>query len=169
MANIVTIADYLVGSVVLQQDDTTEERFDSIRDEYQNNYIYKLLGAELGGLFLADLDGSGVPVTARFLAIYNAFQEDDSCGMQISKGIKFYIKNTIWFYFARINNTAVTVAGNISKLGENSEPSFSGKNLAYLYNQAVDTGLAIQWYIRENSTVYPEYNGQFLDYVTGIR
>lgn len=169
MADIVTIADYLVGAAVLQQDDTTEERFDAIRDEYQNDYIYKLLGAELGGLFLADLNGSGVPQTARFTAIYEAFQEDDSCGMQISKGIKFYIKNIVWFYFARVNNFAVTIAGNVSKLGENSDVATPGKTLAHLYNQSIDTGKAIQWYIEQNSSTYPEFNGQELDYVTGIK
>lgn len=169
MANIVTITDYQVGSVTLQQDDQTEDRFDAIRDEYQNSYIYQLLGAELGTLFLADLDGSGVPQTARFEDIYNAFAEDDECEeIKESKGIKFFIKNIIWFHYARVNNISITTAGNIYKLGENSEPALSGKHYANIYNQAIDTGKAVQWYICQNIEDYPEYNGQELEYCIGI-
>ncbi len=169
MANIVTFSDYVEGSVTLQQDSTTQARLEAIRDEYQDHYIYQLLGAELGTAFLADLDGSGVPQTARFEALYDPFVEDDECeGIQRSLGIKIFIKNIIWFHFARINNVRVTVAGNASHLSENSEQAYNGKYLAHLFNQSIDTGKAIQWYIHQNSADYPEYNGQYLDYVIGI-
>lgn len=169
MANIVTFSDYLEGTVTLQQDSTTQARLEAIRDEYQDGYIYQLLGADLGTLFLTDLNGSGVPQTARFTALYNAFVEDDECeGIKRSQGIKFFIKNLIWFHFARINNTRVTAAGNVSHLAENAEPAFNGKYYAHLYNQSIDTGKAIQWYIHQNSEDYPEYNGQYLDYVIGL-
>lgn len=166
---IVEITDYDSGTVMLQQDDTTTDRFDSIRDEWQDTYIYKLLGAELGGLFLADLNGSGVPVTTRFLSIYNAFATDDGCDdLQISAGIKMYIKNIIWFHYARENSTLITTAGNMNKLSENSDPSTDGKYLVHVYNNAIKTGKAIQWYINQNSSTYPEYKGKYLDYVMGL-
>ena len=168
MSAIVNISDYL-GTVQLQQDDTTEDKFDAIRDEFSDQYVYKLLGAELGKLFLANLDVNGVPVTARFLAIFNAFANDDGCeGVQISAGLKYYIKQVIWFHYARVNNVLITTAGNTTKLGENSEPAITGNVLAHNFNKGIKTGKAIQWYICQNSDDYPEYKGQYLDYVVGL-
>ena len=87
MASIVSLSDF-IGSLQLQQDNFTEDRFNSIRDEWEPQFIYKLLGAELGGLFLADLDANGVPITARFTDIYEAFQLDYNCEVIKSIGIK---------------------------------------------------------------------------------
>ena len=166
---IVTISDFAIGTVILQKDNQTEDQLDAIVDEYQDDYIYKLLGAELGALFLADLNGSGVPASARFLSIYNAFASDSGCdGVVQSKGIKFFIKNIIWFHYARQNNVSISTSGNNVKLGENSEPNNSGRYLAHVYNQAIDTGKAIQWYINQNSGTYPEYKWSYLDYCIGV-
>jgi hypothetical protein len=167
MPNIVTISDFN-GSVQLQRDNQTSAKFDLIRDEFTNQYIYSLLGVELGDLFLADLDGSGVPVTARFTSIYAAFQQDWNAGIVQSRGIKYYIKNIIWYYYARQNNVVITTAGNRTKKGENSDPSIDGMYLAKNYNLSINTGKAIQWYINQNIATYPEYNGQYLEYLIGI-
>lgn len=180
MADIVEIADML-GTVQLQEDDCTEDLFNEIRDEWQDTYIYKLLGAELGKLFLADLDAnSPTTLSPRFQAIYDKFVVDvEECfsfsyyGYSVysgkivqSKGIKDYIKYVIWFYFARNNNVIISLAGNKLSVGENSEPSADGFNLVRNYNKAIDTGRAIQWYVcnNEDGHEYPEYNGTVLDY-----
>lgn len=168
---IVTIDDY-IGEFQLQFDNQTTARFNAIRDNHTNDYIYLLLGAELGGLYLADLDADGVPSEARFLALYNAFQEDLSngyySGMVQSKGMKFFIKGIIWWYFARANNVRISLAGNKSSTSQNSSPNADGLFLARIYNEAIETGKAIQWYISQNSSTYPEYNGQRLEYNIGI-
>ena len=168
---IVTIDDY-IGEVQLQIDNATTARFNSIRDKHSDDYIYQLLGGELGTLYLADLDANGVPSEARFLAIYNAFVQDASdvslYGLVQSKGIKFYIKNIIWFYFARQNNVRISLGGNKSSSSQNSTPNADGLYLARIYNESIDTGKAIQWYINQNSETYPEYNGQRLIYCIGL-
>ena len=41
--------------------------------------LRRLLGVELYNLFIADLDGNGVPQTAIYQAIYNAFDVDYNC------------------------------------------------------------------------------------------
>lgn len=174
---IVTIDDY-IGEFQLQIDNQTTARFNAIRDNHTNDYIYQLLGAELGALYIADLDANGVPSEARFLALYNAFQEDLSngfyfwdsyySGMVQSKGMKFFIKGIIWWYFARANNVRISLAGNKSSVSQNSSPNADGLFLARIYNEAIETGKAIQWYIYQNSSTYPEYNGQRLEYNIGI-
>jgi len=171
---ITNITDF-VGTTQLQEDDNTEDKFNVIRDERENTYIFKLLGAELGNLFIADLDANGVPQTARFTDIFEAFAEDVSSGfcfewMTInglveSKGIKQYLIDTVWFYFARNNPVLITTGGNKISESENSSNSADGATLGRIYNKAVDTGLAIQWFIEDKPTIYPEYNGQKLKYI----
>lgn len=168
MANIVTISDF-VGSVQLQYDTRTEAKFNYIRDENEASIIYELLGAELGALFIADLDGNGVPQEARFLSIYNAFADDTGYGAVVeSKGIKFYVKNIIWYFFARQNNHLITTSGNTVKKSENADVSVDPFFLAQNYNKSIRTGQAIQWYINENLSDYPEYQGQELHYMIGL-
>ncbi len=172
---ILNITTDFTGTAQLQFDTQTEAKFDVIRDEREAEYIYQLLGAELGKLFIADLDANGVPLTARFTAIYDAFVEDIGTtsfynwpGMESiaeSKGIKYFLKNIIWFYFARNNQMLVTAGGNKSAASQNSEPNNDSFALARMYNKSIDTAHAIQWYIYDNSATYPEYNGQFLEYI----
>jgi len=172
---ILNIETDFTGTAQLQFDTQTEAKFDVIRDERESTYIYQLLGAELGALFIADLDANGVPVTVRFLDIYNAFAEDIGTttfynwpGIDTiaeSKGIKYFLKNIIWFYFARNNQMLVSAGGNKSASSQNSTPNNDSFALARMYNKSIDTGHAIQWYICDNSATYPEYNGQFLEYI----
>lgn len=183
MPYIVAISDFL-GDQFLPEDDFTEDFFDPMLDDWHDSFIYKLLGAELGKLFLADLDPNGVPQAARFLDIYNKFAEDTSTvggfwgsfyedcpfrnGLVESKGMKYFMKGIIWWYFARNNNVVATLAGNKTSLSENTEVNFDNGNLARNYNNAINTGKAIQWYIWDNSDVYPEFNGKHLDYQIGL-
>lgn len=168
MPNIVTISDF-VGEVQLQQDNTTTAKFNYIRDEHTNAYLYKLLGVDLATLFIADLNGSGVPVTARFLSIYNAFASDTDYGAIVqSRGLKFFVKGIVWYFYARQNNHLITTAGNTVKRSENADVSTDPFFLAKNFNSAIETGHAIQWYINDNLSTYPEYNGQELHYLTGL-
>ena len=168
MANIVTISDF-EGSFQIQSDTRTTARFNLVRDEYQNEFIYTMMGAELGALFLADLDGSGVPQTAIYLSLYNAFQEDTDFGALVrSRGIKEAVKAYVWFFFARNNNHLITTSGNTVKRSENADVSIDPFYLAQNFNKAIETAHAIQWYINENLSDYPTYNGQELEYMIGI-
>ena len=72
------------------------------------------------------------------------------------------IEAVIWFYVARDNNIVIALGGNVSSLSQNSNTSTDPINLARNYNKAIRTGRAIQHFICENSTDYPEYNGQYL-------
>jgi hypothetical protein len=165
LADLVTIDDF-VGDFFLQQDITTQNAFNSIRDEWDRVYIRRMLGVELGNLFLADFDtNSGVP-TGRYKTIYDPIQ-DDSNGIIIeSRGIKYMMKGITWYYFARQNNTIASTGGNKTTASENSTPSDQSFFLAKNFNSAIKTGREIQRYIRENSSDYPEYNGQYLNMIS---
>lgn len=168
MANLVTISDF-EGVFQIQTDTRTVAKFNLIRDEYQNDFLYDLLGADLTALFLADLDANGVPQTAIYEAIYDPFAEDTDSGYVVrSKGLKEAIKAIVWYHFVRQNNHLVTTSGNTVKKSENADISTDPFYLAQNYNKAIEIGFAIQWYINENMSDYPEYNGQELEYLTGI-
>ena len=164
MAYIVSISDF-VGEFQLQQDNNTESKFDLIRDEHSRTYVRRLLGAELGNLFLTDLDANGpTALTARFQSIYDAFEEDFNYEIIESKGLKFFIKSVVWFYYARQNNVIVSLGGNKAATSQNSEPTNNGIWMAHMFNKGVETANAIQWYILQNASTYPEFNGQRIPY-----
>lgn len=167
MANIVEIADF-TGEFQLQSDTYSDAKFDIIRDEHSNTAIYELLGGELGTLFLADLDANGVPQTARFTDIYDAFVIDESPGINQSKGIKEYIKGIVYFYFARNNPFIVSLGGNSITKAQNSNNNINPNYIVRIYNNSIVIGKNVQWYIANNSATYPEYNGQYLNYNSGL-
>ena len=78
-------------------------------DEYiesnQKEFLIDLLGATLYDLFIADLDPStGLPLSTRFLNIFNAFHLDDTIGtgeQKKSKGIKVMLKGFTYFNIVR--------------------------------------------------------------------
>ena len=170
MAELISISDF-TGEEFLQEDLNTSDWFDQILNQHARPFVRQLLGVELGNLFLANWDtvvGDSSLLDARFKAIWDAFQED--CGSSIveSKGMQFSIKGILWFYYARQNNSLVTTGGNHSQLSENSTPTNDGIWMAKNYNEAIRTARMIQWYICDNSSDYPEYNGQHLDFYNGL-
>ena len=112
--NIIEISD-CIGSTFIQKGKFTDDRFDDIRDEWTNTFLYEMLGAELGKLFIDDLV-AGVPDDPIFKDLYDPFVEDDGREVRESKGIKDMIKQIIWFYFARNNSFVVELTGNNADL-----------------------------------------------------
>lgn len=165
MPDIISISDFL-GSHNFPQDQFSETNdYNPILAERQLELIYKVMGAELGQLFIDDLDANGVPVTARFQDLYNAFVMQDSCDKIVeSKGVKFMILGYVYYFLVKEGNARVTLTGNKQVKGENSEANQNVGFMARRYNDSIATGKAIQWFICENSTVYPEYKGVELNY-----
>lgn len=161
MADITTISDY-TGEVQLQFDNATKGKFNVVRDAWTNRSLNQLLGAQLTTLFLADLDPSGIPQAPRFTDIFDAFAIDENNDVVESKGIKEYIKGIVWFYFARNNTTLIRTGGNTVPEAENSENELDQAFIVRMHNDSIATGEAIQFFIREDITTYPEYNGQEL-------
>jgi len=178
---IVTTQDF-TGLYALPTDVYTIADLQAYIDELEESLIYELLGAELGALFIADLV-AGVPVDPLFLLIFNPFQDDVKkpnlfytgwgnlffwefygCGCEnkvmISKGIKFYLKVLIWFNYVRDNKAVAGIQSLSQRESANStNANYNSHLIGKKYNDAIQTGKAIQWYILENKDDYPEFNG----------
>lgn len=127
---------------------------------YERALLVELLGAELATLYIADLS-SQVPVTAKYLAIHNAFYEDDGDRIRRSTGIKDMLLGFVWFYYTRDLVVKNTINGLVKNSNETGVHIEHPENFIYeFYNEAVNTHNTIQWYIEDNSTNYSEYNGQ---------
>lgn len=135
-------------------------------DEQEVFYLKKLLGLELYNLFIADLDPSGVPQSARFLSIFNEFELDTDCNECESRGMVQMLKGLVYFHVVRDQPVQQSTTGISKKKSENSESvSTNSLDLFTRYNNSVDDFKCIRQRIIDNEDTYPEYNGKELDYV----
>ncbi len=142
-------------------------------DEAEPYYLRDLLGCTLYDLFVADLDPvTGLPVTARFLDIFNAFCIDESLGngcQRRSNGMVTMLKGFTYYNIVRDSDFFNTISGNVKNTFSNSlDVKELEYGLAERYNVALSTYKTIQWYICENSADYPEYNGIKRDFETWL-
>lgn len=138
--------------------------FDSVElqtyiDRLEPIILETLLGVELYALFVADLDANVVPQSQIYLDIYNKFSFDNN-GIIRSNGMLEMMKGFIYYDYMRDSSFVSTVSGKIKNRYSNSEQArFIEYGLQERYNLAVSTAEAIQWYIYDNSDIYPTYNG----------
>lgn len=156
--------DFDEGKYSIARNNFTEDNLQSYIDTYEPEIIKKMLGATLGGLFIANVNGTThLPTDARFLALYNAFITDDMNAQLIyeSKGIKEMVKGYVFFKYNQDSTIQNTMSGSVESTVENAQVlSLLKANIQDKYNAAIDTYNAIQWYISQNLNTYPEYNGQ---------
>ena len=146
------------------------DQIDSYIEKYEKKYLLKLLGAELYALFIADLTVSDpqVPQTTRFLDVFNAFAIDESNCVIESEGIRKMLTQLIYFHYVRENQVINTAGGTVSNSVELGLPASFKGNIVQSYNEGVNNSHSIQWFICDNSTVYPEENIQLLENTSGI-
>jgi len=163
---LVSTTDF-TGQYAIATDVKTAAKLQSYIDTYEEEYILKLLGKELGDLFIASVSG-GVPVGARYLTIFNELTYEDSCGvLRISKGMLTYLVAAIFYHYVADGMTESTQAG----IGTaNVDTALRGSLATQLrhaesrFNEALKTAWAIQEYCNtEEPATYPEYNGQTLE------
>jgi len=140
-------------------------------EKYEKKYLLQLLGAELYGLFIADLTPTTpqIPQTARFIQIFDPFDIDDNECVYSSEGIKAMLIQFIYFHIMRDNPNIKTVSGTVRMQNENSsDPIFNGFNLVESYNKGTRNAFKIQWYIDDNRATYPEENMQIFEYLFSV-
>ena len=149
---------------------TCYDQIDFYIEKYEKKYLVKLLGAELYGLFIADLTVSDpqVPQTQRFLDIFNVFNVDNSRYVVTSEGIRRMLTQLIYFHYVRENQVINTAGGTVSNSVELGLPASFKGNIVQAFNEGVDNSHSIQWFICDNSTIYPEENIQVLENISGI-
>jgi len=137
-------------------------------DTYEKEVLTDLLGCELYDLFIADLTGDPeVPVTQRFIDLFDPFCDDD-CGIAYrSDGIKKMLIQFVYFYALRDQQRQNTIAGTTKADLELSSPAFY-HTLVKAYNEGVTNYKVIQWFLCENNDVYPEEESQLLNYMTNL-
>jgi hypothetical protein len=166
MSDIIQISDFQGTEYFLPAQ--KKGNYQTYLDKYEKKYLVDLLGAELYGLFIADLVG-GVPVTSRFLDIYNPFELDDSCSVRKSEGMKLAVIQYVYFYAVRDLNPKKTPTGVVMNSNENSgDPVYGGYNIVEAYNESVSNAHEIQWFICDNMSDYPEENMQQFRFTSGI-
>ena len=137
-----------------------------------------LLGCDLYDLFVADLDGNGVPQTARFTAIYDAFCIDiEGTSFNFkwsydyynyycqnrqnkSRGILAMLRGFMFFEYTRDQPQLNSSIGTSTSKGVASDLKTPNQTaLKKQYNKSILDYWNIQFFICENESDYPEYNG----------
>lgn len=150
--------EFKVGGNTLSSTD-----FQIYINKYEKKYLTDLLGVELYALFIDDLDGNSEPVDPIYQAIYEEIAEDDGAqsGCQYrSLGMLEMLKGFIYYHWLRDQFTEKTITGAVKNEYSNSQPvSMTWTNIEEKFNEALESYKTIQWYISENITDYPTYNG----------
>lgn len=189
MPNLIDIDDFVAEYQLSTDMYEGESLYDFIEDK-QLTLLTDLLGVELADLLINDISTIPPyePQTPIYQDIFNSFRKDiehhgfiywdcfsgfdclqdffcHSKAYYESKGIPFYLKAMIFYEYVRefVGQTGISSVGQLEDTNK-SNINMTGAWLANKYNNGIDTGRAIQWYIRENSDDYPEFNGSKLDY-----
>ena len=94
--------------------------------------------------------------------------DDNNCIIE-SEGIKTMLKGLIWGHIAEVFDTTLATVGVKKNDSANSENAGLQVSRMYnLFNQQVKTYRAIQWFICENSSDYPEENMQPIKLATWL-
>ena len=152
-------------SSIIATDVYTVNEIDGAIDTYELQLIYEMLGVELAELFLDDLSG-GVPISARFIEIFESWFKTINEEVVQSLGMKQMLVWWVFFFYVREQWQDNSIQGNVENQGSiNTDSRMSYATLQKNYNQAIKTYKAIQAYIEENLTTYPEYKGMSKEYI----
>jgi len=159
---ILQTTDFSKGFYALSQTDFTEAGLQTYIDDNEEALLCKLLGVELADLFVADLV-DGVPQTQRFIDIFNKFKiQPDEC-IFISKGMKIMLEGFMYYIYIINENVVPRDTGVVTPKNENSDITPGGalyRNADKRWNDSVITAEAIQAFICEDLTTYPEFKGE---------
>jgi hypothetical protein len=163
LSRFVQITDFEAGKLQISTTCYTDGTLQLCIDQTEEKTLQDLLGCELYALFVADWDAPivGEFSEQRFIDIYTPFCEDGNiCNIKRSEGVKSMLMNYIFFEYMRVQAFNNRTTGMNKTKSENSERAhFNEYGLDAIYNNGVLTFEAIRWYICENSSTYPEYEG----------
>lgn len=162
-------------SIVAKEDFTGEysiaqtltDHLDLFILKYEKQYLIKMLGATMYASFISDLSVSTpqAPITASNLLYFNSFAYDEDNIIITSEGIRSILVKFIYFEYIRetqLVNTSNGTSSNAIELGVNASYK---NNILKAYNNAIEEVKAVQWYIYDNESVYPDFNGQTFNYI----
>lgn len=149
-----TSTSNFVGKYEVHVSEFTIPKLVSYIERMELPILLELFGQELYDLW----DNSALP---KYTFLTGSFTFQDECGtLWISKGIIDMLTGFIYFDYQRDAYTQQTIGGAQKNQGENStNASHMMAMLHGRYAEALNTYEAIQAYIKQNPTVYPEFQG----------
>jgi hypothetical protein len=166
MGLLINRIDFAAGRYEIAQNTYTNNLIDAYILKYEEPYLIDLLGVTLFDLFKADVT-AGAPGSPIYLAIFNPIREDYSREIKISEGMKIMLLGFVYFHIMRDMKFKSTLNGVVENQTEVSKQvTLTQTNLHSRFNESVFSYEVIQWYIEQNKTDYPDYNGQCKDVVS---
>lgn len=163
MPLLVTLNSF-TGLNQLARSTATDPKLQEYIDQYEEEYIIRLLGKELGELFIEDK--SNPSQEARFAIIEHPFTEQENECLYISKGMKQMLTDIIFYYYVVETQTGHTQSGVANKQAEAGKvrtPDDAARKAERRFNDCLKTWDAIQWYCKTFARDdYPEYKGQHI-------
>lgn len=166
-----------VGLVEQSTNEFTDPKIQLYIDRYEVRYLTDLLGSAVYDLFVLDLlptpaVPTSVPQSAIYLSIFNPFADDDgntNGNIHISEGMVDMLKFFIMFEYANDNQYNFAITGATKDSFSNSElAKINVTNAIDNYNLGIKTYREIQWFICDNSTDYPLYNGERKEFMSWL-
>ncbi len=168
------------GTVAISKNKYDKADLQLYLDELEPEYLKDLLGCDLYDAFVADLALApvGQPTAQRFIDIYNAFciDIDTICytydwyntyyayyslnSQNRSRGIKEMLKGFMYLEYVRDQEKTNSSVGVSKSKGVASDLIGANKaGLKKAYNKSIKDYWNIQYFICQDLTTYPEYNG----------
>lgn len=170
---IVQIKDFLDNPVYdIAKTIQVDTQLSSLIDSIEKDKLQDLLGCNLYDLFIADLTASTpqIPQTQLFIDLFDEFCIDNNfCKRQKSQGIKDMLMAFIYFEWHRYNQNKSVANGIVLIDSENSHlANLASTNIYDKYNRGIESYQAIQFFIQENITIYPDFKGVKKEFATWI-
>lgn len=138
-------------------------------DRFEESFIKRILGVELGQLFIDDVQGvdsDSASIEPRFQALIDAFIKQDGCGtIYESKGMKDLLAGLVYSEYivdTQVKHTQSGATLNQSEVSNTASPYEAANFGEQKWNQSLLSIQAIQWWCgTEDITNYSEYNGTY--------
>jgi len=168
-----------VGLVEQSNNEFTSPKIQLYIDRYEVRYLTDLLGCDLYDLFVADLTPAAPPILPTsvpqdpiFTVIFEPFCDDDgntNGNQHVSEGMIEMLKFFIMFVYANDNQYDFALTGATKNNFSNAEiAKLNMTNAIDNYNLGIKTYFEIQWFICDNESDYPLYNGIRKDFMSWL-
>lgn len=129
-------------------------------DRFEEKYLIDVLGLTLFNLFKADVVNQS-PVTQIYLDLFTAIRVENNGFVCQNNGMKSMILGFVFGEYKSkqpVKNTASGDKTNRIDVAQNA--GFFESGASSVYNDSVKDAEVIQYYIKKNKTIYPDYAGQ---------
>ena len=160
--------DSFVGRYQIPQPFNGDVTLQEYIDHYSNYYFNNLFGAELYQEYLTGI-GTSDPIYTKLrdpfaedIQLYDDIDERFCNQVLISEGVDKMLICLIYAHYQREDLPTPTAGGNITINPSGGELENDDRtNVFNIYNQGINTYQAIQQYIVENRTDYPNFKGEY--------